>query len=666
MPRSAHRGGSCGRAKAAPIIARALAPKSAVLPCLLGERLMRIVCDNCSAKYQINDDKVRNKVFKIRCKRCAHVIVVRGGEPDAAEASAESSGQDESTRVTGYDPQASVEAPPADAIWHVVINREQVGPLTRAQVQDAFEAGEVNGDSFIWSEGMADWMRLAAVPEFSSLLPAPEPEPAPAPAAAPAAAAVAAAPAASAFGALDDDDDHGHDMPAASQGASLFASVDEGRDDDDLMMSNNAPGAAVGGASSESLFGEQEDDFHNPRVQQSSLRGQRNENSVLFSLDSLADEADVGPQVRSTGGSEGSGLIDISALAGPSAPSASEDAFGASPAFAPAAPAAVGAGAMPALVTKRKSSTGKIAAMVMGGLLLVGGAVGLTLFLVKNEKGEQPVAPQPAAGQPAAPATVNVGGAAAPGRRQALRRATRPRATRPRATRPRGDEAKGAVAEGDEAKDDEAKGDEAKDDEAKDDEAKDDEAKGGDKPARRAAKRRTRRSPSPARAARNPEDEPPPARAGASPPRADPPPALARAGPIGQEGHRRGGRSARRARRPQGRRRQARRGAHAGGARRGSAAAREPLASADPAGGEEQRRLDPVVQGRQHQRHGDGGHGHRQQRARQLGRRDDVEVQGDAGGALRRRQGARLPLPAVPRRRHAHQHALRALIPRTG
>ena len=39
---------------------------------------MKIVCDNCSAKYQISDDKVRNKTFKIRCKKCSHVIVVRG------------------------------------------------------------------------------------------------------------------------------------------------------------------------------------------------------------------------------------------------------------------------------------------------------------------------------------------------------------------------------------------------------------------------------------------------------------------------------------------------------------------------------------------------------------------------------------------------------------
>ena len=39
---------------------------------------MKIVCEACQAKYSIADEKVRGKVFKIRCKKCSHVIVVRG------------------------------------------------------------------------------------------------------------------------------------------------------------------------------------------------------------------------------------------------------------------------------------------------------------------------------------------------------------------------------------------------------------------------------------------------------------------------------------------------------------------------------------------------------------------------------------------------------------
>ena len=46
---------------------------------------MKIVCDACQAKYSISDDKVQGKVFKIRCKKCSNIIVVRGGA-GAAEA----------------------------------------------------------------------------------------------------------------------------------------------------------------------------------------------------------------------------------------------------------------------------------------------------------------------------------------------------------------------------------------------------------------------------------------------------------------------------------------------------------------------------------------------------------------------------------------------------
>ena len=48
---------------------------------------MKIVCDNCTTKYQIADEKVSGKAFKIRCKKCGHVIVVNKspGEPSSAQ-----------------------------------------------------------------------------------------------------------------------------------------------------------------------------------------------------------------------------------------------------------------------------------------------------------------------------------------------------------------------------------------------------------------------------------------------------------------------------------------------------------------------------------------------------------------------------------------------------
>ncbi|HEY8923256.1 MAG TPA: GYF domain-containing protein, partial [Polyangia bacterium] len=108
---------------------------------------MKIVCDSCSTKYSISDDKVRGKVFKIRCKKCSHIIVVRGtgeGAPAAAEA-------------------------PADAVWHLVVDGDQVGPLSDAEVRARLSRGEISAENYIWKEGFADWLRLVDVPEFADV-----------------------------------------------------------------------------------------------------------------------------------------------------------------------------------------------------------------------------------------------------------------------------------------------------------------------------------------------------------------------------------------------------------------------------------------------------------------------------------------------------------------
>jgi len=107
---------------------------------------MKIVCDSCSTKYSISDDKVRGKVFKIRCKKCSHIIVVRGTAD--APAPAEAAG---------------------DAVWHLVVDGDQVGPLTDVEVRARQARGEITPENYVWKEGFADWLRLVDVPEFADL-----------------------------------------------------------------------------------------------------------------------------------------------------------------------------------------------------------------------------------------------------------------------------------------------------------------------------------------------------------------------------------------------------------------------------------------------------------------------------------------------------------------
>src|SRR2546430_5816555 len=103
---------------------------------------MKIVCGNCATKYSVADGKVRGKVFKIRCKKCSHIIVVRGGADGNVEASREPA-QAEGGGFPGDEGQTiaasggrgtpgagvaavatSAAAPTGDAVWHLVIDRE--------------------------------------------------------------------------------------------------------------------------------------------------------------------------------------------------------------------------------------------------------------------------------------------------------------------------------------------------------------------------------------------------------------------------------------------------------------------------------------------------------------------------------------------------------------
>jgi predicted Zn finger-like uncharacterized protein len=115
---------------------------------------MKIVCDSCGTKYSISDDKVRGKVFKIRCKKCSHIIVVRG-TTDAASASP--------TAASGAEGGG----------WHLVVDGEQVGPLPESEIRARLQRNEINGETYIWKEGLADWLKLSTVPEFADAVSAP-------------------------------------------------------------------------------------------------------------------------------------------------------------------------------------------------------------------------------------------------------------------------------------------------------------------------------------------------------------------------------------------------------------------------------------------------------------------------------------------------------------
>jgi predicted Zn finger-like uncharacterized protein len=299
---------------------------------------MKIVCDSCGTKYSISDDKVRGKVFKIRCKKCSHIIVVRG-TADAAAA----------------QPAAA-----AEGGWHVVVDGEQVGPVPESDIRARIARGEVNGETYIWKEGFSDWLKISAVPEFADVAGGAAPS---APAAADSLFADASAPVP-----INGTESSGKQRPGQRTSGGMFALGGAAAAEESDVFAAPAPATVrpSGGDLFASAAAAQPAAAEEPRWPAAAggagvaaaphdggrvenLTGQRHENSVLFSLSnlqSLALPSAASKPVASTTAptSEGSGLIDIRAMAATtlgapeSRSSGGIDDLPAFGAFSPAAP----------------------------------------------------------------------------------------------------------------------------------------------------------------------------------------------------------------------------------------------------------------------------------------------------------------------------------------
>jgi predicted Zn finger-like uncharacterized protein len=372
---------------------------------------MKIVCEACQAKYSIADEKVRGKVFKIRCKKCSHVIVVRGSGEPATGASAEFAASPSSA------PDLAL-----DAGWHIVVDGEQVGPLSEGDIRARLARGEIGPDTYIWKEGLPDWVKISTMAEWRS-----EPE-----TGSPFTAAEEGGPFAGAATQVSASPP-GVDVFAPSQAAAggavpdLFAAPVHagGGERASASAGVSASPAAFGGFESAGGGAATLDPFSPSFVTAggngsaggaaAGMTGQRHENSVLFSLsnlEALAKPASAPlPAVRSPGASagerstttEGSGLIDIRAMANMTlgagatkSESKGSDlpAFSA-PQFSPVAPVLLAPGA-----------GGGTPRWAIGVLIFLGVvALALTFVVVKLFTGSTPapVVTAPPAAAPAAP-----------------------------------------------------------------------------------------------------------------------------------------------------------------------------------------------------------------------------------------------------------------------
>ena len=111
---------------------------------------MKITCQSCQSKYTVSDEKVQGKTVKIKCRKCGATILVGGrGRHDAS---------------AGAVSDASSSPGTADGATYLVnVAEGDQRSMALAEVVDAYNHGIINGDTYVWADGMGDWLPLGQV-----------------------------------------------------------------------------------------------------------------------------------------------------------------------------------------------------------------------------------------------------------------------------------------------------------------------------------------------------------------------------------------------------------------------------------------------------------------------------------------------------------------------
>ena len=154
---------------------------------------MKFVCDKCSTRYSIADERVRGRVLKIRCKSCDHVITVREDASPSVPVSLKHSphsmqealdesfgdgneGGGEHTMVSSGLPGMVTNAPPelldeTNDEWYVSFDGDQEGPYPIEKACERVRVEQPRGkEVHCWRPGFFVWLPVEEVPEFSPAL----------------------------------------------------------------------------------------------------------------------------------------------------------------------------------------------------------------------------------------------------------------------------------------------------------------------------------------------------------------------------------------------------------------------------------------------------------------------------------------------------------------
>lgn len=262
---------------------------------------MKISCQSCQAKYTIADEKVVGKVVKIRCKKCSATIVINGAEGHAGAADDASAGGEVFDYAAGAGDQ-----------WTVNVAEGDQRTMSTQEIVSEYRAGVVTTETYCWKDGMDGWLPLRDIDQLHRAVSSPSVHPIAmntggefAPVGAAAAAPLFGSPTASSGG-----------NGGGGQAASLFGDSANAPAAARRERSRNAGADLFGGVAQ---AGSENDRMvaATPPKDEPKLTGQRNESSVLFSLNSLTKENEKNGKAqenKTTAQGDGSGLIDIRAL----------------------------------------------------------------------------------------------------------------------------------------------------------------------------------------------------------------------------------------------------------------------------------------------------------------------------------------------------------------
>jgi membrane protease subunit (stomatin/prohibitin family) len=78
-------------------------------------------------------------------------------------------------------PVGGAMTPPPPPAWHIAVNGQSQGPYAAEQIQQAIQAGRVNGQTLLWAPQLSGWVAASQIPDWAAYFKMPASPPPPPP-----------------------------------------------------------------------------------------------------------------------------------------------------------------------------------------------------------------------------------------------------------------------------------------------------------------------------------------------------------------------------------------------------------------------------------------------------------------------------------------------------